>query len=264
MKIDRSIDEKLKSIESAFSLSASLLVLGDVQVRHSNYKKADQIYAEAVQLRKRILAAEDTDERQKQYGESILSRGTALLLNEDIDEADKCFSKARNIFETLAEKNGTIETQHIYSVVLNRCGKICEENSDFVQARKCYTESLEIRRRILTKISSAEKFYEYAVALFFKAGASQRLFDNSSAKTDYEEVVEKLLPVLEKDRKGECHRIFTEAAFERFKIDTYSGKRYLQYAIVGWKWLLDRSPSNHGYQKQYELCRKMYQRCYPD
>lgn len=264
VKIDRSIDEKLKSIESAFSLSASLLVLGDVQVRHSNYKKADQIYAEAVQLRKRILAAEDTDERQKQYGESILSRGTALLLNEDIDEADKCFSKARNIFETLAEKNGTIETQHIYSVVLNRCGKICEENSDFVQARKCYTESLEIRRRILTKISSAEKFYEYAVALFFKAGASQRLFDNSSAKTDYEEVVEKLLPVLEKDRKGECHRIFTEAAFERFKIDTYSGKRYLQYAIVGWKWLLDRSPSNHGYQKQYELCRKMYQRCYPD
>ena len=264
LKIDRSIDEKLKSIESAFSLSASLLVLGDVHVRHNDYKKADQVYAEAVQLRKRILAAEDTDERQKQYGESILSRGTALLLNEDIDEADKCFSKARNIFKTLGEKDGTIEAQHIYSVVLNRCGKICEENSDFVQARKCYTESLEIRKRILTKISSAEKLYEYAVTLFFKARTSQRLFDNSSAKTDYEEVVEKLLPVLEKDRKGECHRIFTEAAFERFKIDTYSGKRYLQYAIVGWKWLLDRSPSNHGYQKQYELCRKMYQRCYPD
>lgn len=264
LEIDRSIDEKLKSIESAFSLSANLLVLGDVHIQHSDYKKADQVYAEAVQLRKRILAAEDTDERQKQYGESILSRGTALLLNEEIDEADKCFSKARNIFETLAEKDGTIEAQHIYSVVLNRCGKICEENSDFVQALKCYTESLEIRKRILAKISSAEKLYEYAVTLFFKAGASQRLFDSSGAKADYEEVVEKLLPVLEKDRKGDCHRTFTEAAFERFKIDTYSGKRYLQYAIDGWKWLLDRSPSNHGYQKQYELCRKMYQRCYPD
>ena len=264
LEIDRSIDEKLKSIESAFSLSANLLVFGDVYIQHSDYKKADQVYADAVQLRKRILAAEDTDERQKQYGESILSRGTALLLNEEIDEADKCFSKARNIFETLAEKDGTIEAQHIYSVVLNRCGKICEENSDFVQARKCYTESLEIRKRILTKISSAEKLYEYAVTLFFKAGASQRLFDSSGAKADYEEVVEKLLSVLEKDRKGDCHRTFTEAAFERFKIDTYSGKRYLQYAIDGWKWLLDRSPSNHGYQKQYELCRKMYQRCYPD
>ena len=73
-----------------------------------------------------------------------------------------------------------------------------------------------------------------------------------------------LLPILAKDRKGYCHRTFTAAAFERFKIDTYSGKRYLQYAIDGWKWLLDRSPSNKAYKKQYELCRKMYRRCYPD
>ena len=149
-------------------------------------------------------------------------------------------------------------------MALNRCGKICEENRDFTQARECYIESLEIRRKILAKIRSTEAVYEYALVRLFKAKASRQLFDSSSAKADYEEVVKRLLPVLAKDCKGDCHRTFTEAAFERFKIDTYSGKRYLQYAINGWKWLLDRSPSNHGYQKQYEFCRKMYQRCYPD
>jgi tetratricopeptide (TPR) repeat protein len=264
LEIDRKIDENQKSVESAFTLSASLLVLGDVYIRQGDYVKADQAYVEAVLLRKRILAAEDTDEHQKQYGEAILSRGTSLLLNKEMEGAGKCFSKAREIFENLAEKYGTVEARYAYSVALNRCGKLCEEKHDFAQARECYTESLEIRRKILTKIRSMEAVYEYALTLFFKAGASRHLFDSNSAKADYEEVVEKLLPVLVKDRKGDCHRIFTEAAFERFKIDTYSGKRYLQYAIDGWKWLLDRNSSDHEYQKQYELCRKMYQRCYPD
>ena len=264
MEIDRKINEKLQSVESAFTLSVSMLVLGDVHIRHGEYAKAGQMYAEAVQLRKRILVAEDTDDRQKQYGEAILSIGTSLLLNEEIDEAGNCFSEARDIFERLSEKFGTIEAQHAYSVALNRCGKICEETHDFSQARECYTKSLDIRRKILTKIRSTEAVYEYALVLFFKAGASQRVFDSSSAKADYEEIVEKLLPILAKDRKGDYHRTFTEVAFERFKIDTYSGKRYLQYAIDGWKWLLDRSPSNRGYEKQYDLCQKMYQRCYPD
>lgn len=264
LEIDRRIDEERKSIASAFTLSASLLVLGDVHIRCGNYKKADQIYAEAVQLRKRILAAEDTDEHQKQCGEAVLARGTALLLNGETGEAGKCFSRTKEIFGNLAEKYGTIEAQHAYSVALNRCGKICEENRDFTQARECYIESLEIRRKILAKIRSTEAVYEYALVRLFKAKASRQLFDSSSAKADYEEVVIRLLPVLAKDCKGDYHRTFTEAAFERFKIDTYSGKRYLQYAINGWKWLLDRSPSNHGYQKQYEFCRKMYQRCYPD
>lgn len=264
LEIDCRIDEKQKSVESAFTLSASLLVLGDVHIRHREYTKAAQVYSEAVKLRKRILVAEDTDERQKQYGEAVLARGTALLLDGETGEAGECFSEAKEIFETLSEKYGTIEAQHAYSVALNRCGKICEETRDFAQAREKYTESLEIRRKILTKIRSKEAVYEYALVLFFKAGASQRLFDSSIAKADYEEVVEKLLPVLEKDRKGDCHRTFTEAAFERFKIDTYSGKRYLQYAIDGWQWLMDRNPLNQSYKKQYELCRKMYQRCYPD
>ena len=262
--IDREIDEKLQSVESAFTLSASLLVIGDVHIRHGDYLKAEQVYAEAARLGKRILAAADTDDHQKQYGETLLARGTALLLNGKSDEAGNCFSEAKVLFGNLAEKYGTIEAQHAYSVALNRCGKICEDNHDFTQSRKHYTESLEIRRKILTKIRSKEAVYEYALVLFFKAGASQHLFDHNSAKADYEEVVEMLLPILAKDRKGDCHRTFTAAAFERFKIDTYSGKRYLQYAIDGWKWLLDRSPSNKAYKKQYELCRKMYRRCYPD
>ena len=116
MEIDREIDEKLQSVESAFTLSASLLVLGDINIRHGDYAKADQLFAEAVQLRDRILVAEDTDEHQRQYGEAILSRGTSLLLNKKIEEADNCFSEAREIFGSLAEKYGTIEARYAYSV----------------------------------------------------------------------------------------------------------------------------------------------------
>ena len=263
LEIDRRIDEKQKSAESAFALSASMLMLGDVNIQYGAYEKADQMYAEVVRLRKRILAAEDTDEHQKQYGEAVLARGTALLLHGEIGEADKRFAEAKEIFGNLAEKHGTIEAQHAYSVALNRCGKIYEENHDFTKARVQYTESLEIRRKILTKFRSMQTVYEYALVLFFKAGVNLKAYDISSAIADYEEVVEILLPVLTKDRKGDCHRVFTEAAFERFKIDTYSGKRYLQYAMDGWEWLCNHSPTNRDYQKQYELCRKVYHRCYP-
>ncbi|MCD8120848.1 MAG: TIR domain-containing protein [Clostridiales bacterium] len=264
IEIDRRIDEELKSIDSAFTLSVSTLMLGDIYIRHGEYEKAEQIYDEAVQLRKRILEAENTDDHRKQYGEVLLVRGTALLLKRETDEARKNFSEAKEIFRNLAEKHGTIEIQYSYSISLNRCGRICEEKRDFASARECYIESLEIRRKILKKHRSMETLYEYALVLLFKARASQHVYDWISAKADYEEIVEKLRPVLAKDRKGDCHRIFTEAAFERFKIDTYSGKHYLQYAIDGWKWLLDRSPSNRGYQKQYDLCQKMYWRCYSD
>lgn len=264
LEIDRRIDELQNSVESAFSLSASMLVLGDVFIRHGEYAKADQIYAEAIQMRTRILAAEDTDEHQRQYGEAVLARGTALMLIGEAGEAGKCFSEAREIFRSLAESYGTIEAQYAYSVALNRCGKICEENRDYSQACECYTESLGIRRKILMKNRSMEAVYEYTLALFFKAETTQRVFDISSAKADYEEIVEKLLPVLVKDHKGDWHRIFAEAAFERFKLDTYSGKKYLQYAIDGWRWLLDQSPLNNGYQIKYNLCRKIYQRCYPN
>ena len=104
--------------------------------------------------------------------------------------------------------------------------------------------------------------YEYALVLFFRAGVNLKAYDISSATADYEEAVERLLPVLTKDHKGDCHRVFTEAAFERFKTDTYSGKRYLQYAIDGWEWLCNHNPTHRDYQKQYELCRKVYHRCY--
>ena len=93
---------------------------------------------------------------------------------------------------------------------------------------------------------------------------SMQLYDSSNAKQDYEDVVDLLIPILSKERRGDWHHIFSEAAFERFKIDTFAGKKYLQYAIDGWEWLSDKYPGNKQYQKQYEICRKMYQRCYPE
>lgn len=264
METDRRIDEKLKSAGSAFTLSVSMLALGDIHMRHGEYAKADSLYAEALHLRKRILDAENTDKHRKEYGEAVLSRGTSLMLKGDTAEAGRSFCEAKEIFGDLAETYGTIESMYAYSAALNRCGKLCERNRDFTQAYEYYTESLEIRRKILSKIRSGEAVYEYALVLFYKAGVSLNLYNNIQAAADYEEIVEMLKPVLIKDRRGDWHRVFAEAAFERFKMDTYSGKRYLQDASDGWKWLLDRNPGNHDCRKQYELCRKMYRRCYPD
>ncbi len=264
LEINRRMDEQLQSAESAFAVSVSLLVLGDIHIRRKEYEKSEPMYAEAVFLRKRIAAAEDTDEHKKAYAEAVLARGTALMMMGETDEADRIFSEAKEIYRNLAEKYGTLESQHAYSVALNRCGAICKEKSDFIQACEYYEDSLKIRRKILSKVRSSEAVYECALAVFYQAGAKRQFYGGTRSKEDYEEIVEMLLPVLTKDGKGDFHRIFVQAAFDRFQIDTYSGKRYLQFAIEGSKWLSDRQPENLLYQKQYELYRKMYQRCYPD
>ena len=165
---------------------------------------------------------------------------------------------------TLADEYGTIESQHACSVVLNRCGKISEMKGDFEQALAYYSDGLARRKNILLRIRTAEVVYEYALNLYFIAGIHQHLYDNLSAKKNYEEIVLILLPILSKDRKGDWHRIFAEASFEWFKLDTFAGKCYLQYAIDAWKWLYERHPENKYYQKQYTLCQKMYSRCYPN
>ena len=228
------------------------------------YERADQLYSKAVELRKQILDAEDTAAHRKAYGETILARGTSLLLKGNIEMAKTIFFEARDIFVDLAEECGTIESQHACSVALNRCGKVCEREGELKKALEYYTDSLRRREKILSKIRTSETVYEYALTLFFRAGTYMQLYDSSNAKQDYEDVVDLLIPILSKERRGDWHHIFSEAAFERFKIDTFAGKKYLQYAIDGWEWLSDKYPGNKQYQKQYEICRKMYQRCYPE
>ena len=264
MEIDSEINDKLKSADSAYGLSSSILVLGDVLVRNGAYERADQLYSKAVELRKQILDAEDTAAHRKAYGETILARGTSLLLKGNIEMAKTIFFEARDIFVDLAEECGTIESQHACLVALNRCGKVCEREGELKKALEYYTDSLRRREKILSKIRTSETVYEYALTLFFRAGTYMQLYDSSNAKQDYEDVVDLLIPILSKERRGDWHHIFSEAAFERFKIDTFAGKKYLQYAIDGWEWLSDKYPGNKQYQKQYEICRKMYQRCYPE
>lgn len=264
LEIDVRVDEELQSLDSAYGLSASNLVLGDIHMRNRAYEKADQYYVQAVGLRKKILDANCTDKYRKAYGEAILARGTSLLLKGDIIKANILFTEAKDIMVSLAEEYGTIESQHACSVALNRCGKISEMEGDLEKALAYYSDGLVRREQILSRIRTAEVVYEYALNLFFMAGIYQLLYDNTNAKTKYAEVVEKLLPILSKDKKGDWHQIFAEAAFEWFKLDTFAGKRYLQYAIDAWKWLHEKQPEDNYYHKQYTLCKKMYSRCYPN
>ena len=263
-EIDMKIDRELQSFDSAFSLSASSLFLGDIYLRNGAFEKANQYHERALNLRKRILEAEDSDKYRAAYGEALLSLGTSTMLKGEINEAKKLFAEALDVKRQLAETCGTLESQYAYSLALNRCGQICEIEGDLKAALEYYSDSLDRRNRILSRTRTAEAVYEYAFALYLMANAYHKSFDYANAKKKYSEVVENLRPILVKDGKGDWHRTFAEAAFEWFKLDTFAGKCYLQYAIDAWKWLNDRWPENQDYLKQYEQCRKIYRRCYPE
>lgn len=263
-EINLQIDKKLQSADSACTLSASCLRFGDIYMRNGMYEKAEQYYLQGVNLRKKILDAEPSDSNLKTYGEAVLALGSSSLLKGNIQQAEELFSEAKEIMCKFSEEQGTIESWYSYSVVLNRCGKICEIKGEFSHAMEYYSESLEHRGKILSRIRTAETVYEYALTLFFRAGVSLHLYDNKSRKKDYEEIIRILLPVLSKDGKGDWHQIFAESAFAYFEMDTFTGKRYLQYAIDAWRWLADKQPKNKEFRRQYELCQKIYQRCYPE
>lgn len=264
VEIDREIDDQLKTIDSAFALSASLLVLGDIYIRSQEYQISERYYSEALSLRRRILDAYDSDEHRIQYGEALISQGTILTLTKSFAAAKALFREAEIIFKNIAEESGTIESQHTYSLVLNRLGKICELEHDYEGALTYYKKALVRREKILRHIRTNETIYEYALTEYFIAEACRQKSESANAKRSYEKVVTLLLPVLVNDRKGDCHQIFYEAAFERFKLDTYSGKKYLRFAIEALEWLVEQKSYNKQYQKQCELCKKMYMRCYPN
>lgn len=264
VEIDREIDDQVKTIDSAFALSASLLVLGDIYIRSQEYKISEQYYSEALSLRRRILHASDTDEHRIQYGETLISQGTVLTLTRSIDAAKALFREAEIIFKKITEERGTIESQHAYLIVLNRLGKVSELEHDYEGALTYYNKSLDRRDKILRHIRTNETIYEYGLTQYFIAEIHRLKSESTNAKRSYEKVVTLLLPVLVNDRKGDCHHIFYESAFERFKLDTYSGKKYLRFAIEALEWLIEHRSDNKQYQKQCELCKKMYIRCYPN
>lgn len=263
LKINDEIDKELQSVDSAYSLSSSYLTLGDIYIKNCDYEKADRYYAQAVELRKRILNADNSDARRKEYGEAMLAWGTSSMLLSEFKKAKQLFDETKSIMEELVRNRGTIENQHAYSVALNRCAKICETENALDKALLYYSDSLDRRRKIISRIETAETVFEYALTLYFIAGIYQKLYDITNAGEAYEKVVKLIFPILSKDHRGDWHRILAESAFELFKFDTFSGEQYLQYAIDAWKWLVTSQPENKQFQKQYEVCRKIYRTCYP-
>ena len=104
--------------------------------------------------------------------------------------------------------------------------------------------------------------FDYAITLYYLAQCYELLLKKAEQMAALEEVIALLSPILALDKKTDWHRIYAEAAFDRFKIDTFSGNVYLQYAIQGWAWLCENNPAVDEYRKNLEMCRKMYKRCY--
>lgn len=264
LSIRTEIDNALGTAASAFSLSCTCLVTGDIHIRGNAPEEADRMYKKAVSLRKRILDADETPLNKKSYGEAIISRGTSALLSGNVGLANELFHEAEVIFSELAEQAGTIESWRNYSLVLNRFGQADLKRGEYDSALKRHQKSLRLRKKILAHSGSKEAVFDCALTLYFIAQCYTHLTDKPKKKAAYDEAIEMLIPILPLDKKCDWHHVFAEAAFERFKLDTYSGKKFLTYAINGWQWLTEQKPDNAAYQKNYALCQKIYQRCYPD
>lgn len=104
VEINGEIDAELQSINSADALSASLLAVGDVYTRNKKFGRAKEFYVKAGVLRKRILDADDSIMNRRQYGETLISKGTVLILEENIIEAKKVFTEART-FSNVSRRN---------------------------------------------------------------------------------------------------------------------------------------------------------------
>lgn len=257
------LDNKLDNPNSAHSLSCACLAMGDAYIREGRTSDADKMYEEAFVLRKRISAANPSTINMIDYGEVLIGRSTTALLLRKFDQAEEFLKDAEVIFSDLAEETGTMESWRDYAIVLNREGNLWLQKHTGEHALPFFQQSLDIRKKILKKYRSNEAVFDCALTMYYIAQCYEILIDKKAQMSALEEAIELLYPILALDKKTDWHCTFAEAAFERFKIDTFSGKVYLQYAIQGWEWLCQYKPEVDGYRKNLEMCQRMYKRCYP-
>lgn len=258
------LNQKLDNPDSAYSLSCACLFLGDAYIRENRVSEADKIFEEAFTLRKRIAVANPSTVNMINYGEALISRSTTALLLTNYNLAESLLKDAKEIFCKLADETGTIESWRSYAIILNREGNMWLHKHAGKTALQYFQESLDIRKKLLKKYWSNNAVFDCALTLYYIAQCYEQLMEKAEQMSALEEAIELLWPILATDKKTDLHRIFAEAAFDRFKIDTFSGKKYLQYAIQGWDWLYQQKPEMSKYRKNLEICTKMYKRCYPD
>lgn len=257
------LDNKLDNPNSAHSLSCACLALGDTYIREGRTSDADKMYEEAFELRKRISAANSSTINMIDYREVLIGRSTTALLLRKFDQAEAFLKDAEAIFSDLAEETGTMESWRDYAIVLNREGNLWLQKHTGERALLFFQQSLDIRKKILKKYRSNEAVFDCAITMYFVAQCYEILIDKKAQMLALEEAIELLYPILALDKKTDWHLTFAEASFERFKVDTFSGRVYLQYAIQGWEWLCQYKPEVDGYRKKLEMCKRMYKRCYP-
>lgn len=262
--INIQINNDLDSSDSALALSSSCVALGNIYLRLEDYSTSGTHYAQAVDLRRRLLLSDDSDENRRNLGEALLLYGTVRLIQEDFTSSELLVKESKDIFRDLVDRIGTIDCNHSLSVALNRYGKLFEAKSKINEAIECYSGSISIRKKVLSEIRTAGTVFECALALYYRACAYRNNFCKPEAKKDYEEVIELLRTIIAKDKKGDWHWTLAEASYERFLIETYTGKYYLQNAIDASKWLIDNRPENSKYKKLYDVCLGIYKRCYPE
>ena len=257
------LNNKLCNPNSAHSLSCVCLAMGDTYIREGRTFDANKMYEEAFDLRKRISFANPSTINMIDYGEVLIGRSTVALLLRKFDQAEAFLKDAEKIFSDLAEETGTMESWRRYAIVLNREGNLCLQKHTGECALLLFQQSLDIRKRILKKYRSNEAVFDCGLTMYFIAQCYEILNDKKSQMSTLEEIIELLHPILVLDKKTDWHRIFAEAASERFKIDTFSGRVFLQYAIQSWEWLHQYKPEVDDYRKKLEMCQRMYKRCYP-
>lgn len=240
--------------------------LGNLMLRKNNFEAAEEWYSKNVALWQRVRKATDGIPERRAYGEALLGYSKALLLQQKLDVAEAASQEVLQLFQGQAERYRTLEWIRSYSTALNLSGKIAEEKNDFPAAARYYTVSLECRRDILKRVTYNGGVYDCALSQMLLAQVNYAQGLNRQAKQGFDEVLQLLRPILPNDQNQSWHILFSQAAFERFQLDTFSGEPYLRDAIQTETWLAEHMPDEtdqEEHRKQQELYARMYNRCYP-
>lgn len=266
LQIRETLYDQQQTRETAEGVAFLQTALGSLMLRKNDPAAAAEWYSKTAVLWQRARQSADGIPERRAYGEALLGWGKALLLQQEMDDAETISQKALRLFQEQAERYRTLECIRSYSAALNLCGRIAEAKADYPAASRYYTVSLECRRDLLKHFTSNGGIYDCALSRMLLAQVEYLQGLNRPAKQGYDEVLQMLRPLLPKDQNQSWHLLFSQAAFERFQLDTFSGEPYLQDAIRAEAWLAEHMPGEAArteHRNLQERYTRVHRRCYP-
>jgi len=170
------------------NVAALLQDKGDLAVQTGDFKGAQASYAEALDLRQQLVAADPGNAAMQDYVTSVLQRiGDLDEKLGDLAGARAAYQQGLAIRQRLSAADPTnTDLQYYVSALMRRIGDLAVKQGDLATARAQYEACLAIRQRLSAANPSSAQL-QTAVALDFDdlAGVAFSQNDLAAARQDY-------------------------------------------------------------------------------